>query len=439
MNDQENIQEEEIKKPSVLSQLIPYTFAVAILVFVFTGLSTNVRDERHVLIGNEWSEMAKTGVKSGTLEVFDIDGKEYLQLPENAEKDDATKTPDYEAREELDGVPAAIRRAKLSSIPDGGEVSVNYVKKVKVSEIWAIVKQADLSLFLPFMILHCLIFAFADVADFGFAYRWFNVPGMKIKELLEVRLAPYVIQVGMPPLAEVLFPLYMWRVKRIPVTQIMSSNFWAMLMDVAAMMSAITPAVIYNLFYDNLVPQIGYEWLVGVSVFWIIFAGIFLIWKTPKGKEIKERIAEQNKIESEDGLKKTVGGGIQLLRTFSLTKWHHVARAYGARLLLICSSLASSYIALTALGADPSLPLALIGIPIVVMSVFMPIGVGGYGGPQLIAWFIFVEIGKAGEADQVIAYSFLWSTGFLIGRAVIGMIFIRGFWKKCFPAGFSMS
>ena len=80
----------------------------------------------------------------------------------------------------------------------------------------------------------------------------------------------------------------------------------------------------------------------------------------------------------------------------------------------------------------------MIGIPLVVLSLFLPIGVGGYGGPQLIAWFLFVKLGAAGTADQVVAYSLLWSAGFLAGRALIGLVFIRRFWSRCFPMGYKL-
>jgi len=48
-------------------------------------------------------------------------------------------------------------------------------------------------------------------------------------------------------------------------------------------------------------------------------------------------------------------------------------------------------------------PLAMIGIPLVVLSIFLPIGVGGYGGPQLIAWFLFADFG---------ADAFPWATNY---------------------------
>lgn len=432
-----------VRRPSFLSQALPYLFTAAILLWVFTGLTSNVVDERHTLSGSRWSELAGAGVRVGSVQVRSHDGTEpYCGVLEGEPARDACPAgADLAFRAHPDRDAVMIRRTEFSRIPDGGLVSVSYVKKVKLSEIWAMVRGASLSLFVPVMVLHTLVFFLADVLSFGMAYRWFNVPGLKLREMMEVRGAPYVIQVGLAPLAEVLFPLYMWRVKQVPVTETMSSNIWTMIMDFSAVFSVVTPAVVYNLYVQNLVPEIGAAWLAGCMVFWALFAGNVLFWKTPPGRRMTARFhatraAERNTAAPrKTGIRGALGGAGRLLHTFGLARWHHMVRCYLARALLLLSTLVSNYVALRALGMDPALPMVLIGIPFVVLSIFMPVGVGGYGGPQLIAWFLFAEVGGVGTADQVIAYSMLWSTAFLIGRAAVGLLFIRGFWRRCFPAG----
>ncbi len=425
-------QEQEIKKPSIFNQVLPYVFTAAILAWVFTGLSSNVVDERHTFNGKQWETLNRAGVKIGSIEVKSLDGAAYCGAVEG-EKAECPEGLDYEVSPRPDQDQTALRRTADSSIPDRTEVSVDYVKKVRLSEMWAMVKAADLRFFIPVMILHTLIFLFGDVFSFGLAYRFFNVPGIKIRELLEVRGAPYIIQVGLAAFAEIFFPLYMWRVKKVPVTETLSSNLWTMIIDTAAIFSLITPAVIYNVFVDNIIPVIGYPWVVVCGIYWVLFFSNAIFWHTALGQRTAERIAaDRGGAKDEQGLKKSMGGGLQILRTFSIARWDQYLKVYLARAAVWASFLLSNYVALTALGMSPSSPMAMIGIPLVVVSIFMPIGVGGYGGPQLIAWFVFVELGQAGTADQVIAYSLLFSTAFLIGRAAIGMVFIRGFWKRVF-------
>jgi len=432
--------EPALRKPSLLSQALPYLFTGAILIWVFTGLSSNVVDERHALTERRWIDLAGSGVKMETVEVRSEDGtQEYCGVLEGVPGvlEICPDGADFALRRHPDRDGVQVRRLERSRLPEGGGVSVNYVKRVKFSEIWAMVKEANLRLFLPVMVLHTLLFFFGDVLSFGMACRWFNAPGLRFREMMEMRGAPYVIQVGLAPLAEALFPLYLWRTKRVPVTETVSTNIWVFLLDLSAVLSVITPAVLYNLFVENLVPDIGRAWLAGCLIFWALFAGNVLFWKTPPGRRMTERFrgGRQAGPEARAGIRGAVGGAGRLLKTFGLARWHHMARCYLARAMLLSSTLLSNYVAIRALGMDPPLPIALIGIPLIVLSIFMPVGVGGYGGPQLLAWFFFVKVGRIGSPDQVIAYSMLWSTAFLAGRAAVGLLFIRGFWKRCFPAG----
>jgi len=435
---------QEVKKPSLLSQVLPYLFTAAILIWVFTGLSSNVVDERHRLSRAKWSELEHRGIRSGSIEVRSADGEViYCQAGQEPGQQEAPgicpEGGDYELRAETEDRAAAIRLAVGSKIEDGTSVSVNYVKKVKMADIAAMVRAADLSYFLPLMIIHCLVFFLADVFSFGLAYKWFNVPDLKVKEMMEVRGAPYVIQVGLATLAEVLFPLYMWRVKKVPITETVSSNLWTIILDMSAVMSAITAAVIYNLYVDNLVPAIGQEWLWGCAVFWAVFIAGLIFWLSPLQERVAAWIAlDREAGQEKNGLKQGVGGALQLLHTFSQAQWHHALWVYFIRLALLISGIVSNYTALLAVGVEPPPALAFISIPIIIMSIFLPIGVGGYGGPQLVAWFLLVKMGEAGTAEQVVTYSLLWSTGFLVGRALIGLVFIRGFWKRCFPEGFRL-
>jgi len=427
-----NGQNKDIKKPSLISQLIPWAVAAAILAYVFTSLSSNVVDERHALSGREWTELDSRGIKPGSIKVRSKD-RHSIYCPEDRAEDGAggCKAPDFEVRPESGDYPAALRRTEGSRIPDGSIVSIDYVKSLRPGEIWDVVRRADLALFLPVMALHCMIFFMVDVISFGIPYRSFNTPDITWREVMECRGAPYLFQIVLAPLAEVMFPLYMKRVKNAPVADVVSSNIWTIFLDMAALFTAVTPAVIYNLYVDKVASAIGPGWLAACLLFWAVFFFNLAFWHSPLRVKAAAWVASgRDGTEDKTGARRMAGEMMQLLRTFSLARWRHYLPVYGSRLLLLLSSLASSYAALRAMGVSPPLPLALISFPIIVLSVFQPIGVGGYGGPQLIAWFLLTEVGGSGTADQVIAYSFLWSTGFLAGRAVIGLVFIRGFWKR---------
>lgn len=420
---------DSLKKPSLLQQLLPYAFAIGILVWVFTGMKTSVVDERHVL-QNDWQKLAYERVLPDTLVIKNSDGSiTYCGTAQNTQtgQNSCEGRPDYYFKLESDSL--SILRIPEGRIASDAIISAEYAHKIGAGDLVKLLHNVDLSIFLPFMLLNIVAFFLADVFSFGWSYRRFNVPGMQWRELMMVRGGPYLIQIGLAPLAEVLFPLYMLRVKKVPISHTLSSNLWTFIIDLAAILSFITPAVIYNVFVNTLIPDIGMTWVILCAVFWIVFIGNIIFWNTSKGKRFAETSPDTGTVDSVD-INATKNRGI--LKTFSNAKVKDYAYVYIVRILLWISFIIANYAAVRAVGMNPPLSMAIIAMPLVVMSIFMPIGVGGYGGPQLIAWFLFVKVGGVGQAEQAIMYSFLFSTAFLIGRAIIGTILFRPFWKRCF-------
>ena len=306
-------------------------------------------------------------------------------------------------------------------------------------KMFSIMATADLKLFIPFMIGFTLLFGTVDTFTFGQAYSWFSAK-LTTYEKFELRVAPYVIQVVFAPLAEVFFPIWLWRKKGVSPTHAVSSTFWTVLNDLAAVATALTIAVIYNL-RTKLVPQINIYWLVAMIIFWVVYLANLAFWHSPLQPKMAAWIERSHKTDAEQQggqsfLVKAAAGATQLLRTFSIARWHHYLIVYGARVLCLIGGLVCNYATLRALDITVPLPLAVIAIPIIFYGHFLPINVGGYGGPQALSILFFYEIGHCGSKEQIAAYSFLWSTGFLVGRFLFGMVFIRGFWRNAFPEGF---
>jgi hypothetical protein len=307
-------------------------------------------------------------------------------------------------------------------------------------KMFSIMATADLKLFIPFMVGFTLLFGTVDTFTFGQAYSWFSVK-LTTHEKFELRVAPYVIQVIFAPLAEVFFPLWLWRKKGVSPTHAVSSTFWTVLNDLAAMATALTIAVIYNL-KTKLVPQINIYWLFVMIIFWVVYFANLAFWHSPLQPKMAAWIERSHKADAEaqgeqSFLVKAAAGATQLLRTFSIARWYHYLIVYGIRSLSLIGGLICNYATLRALDISVPLPLMVIASPIIFYGHFLPINVGGYGGPQALSILFFYEIGHCGSKEQIAAYSFLWSTGFLVGRFLFGMVFIRGFWKNAFPEGFA--
>lgn len=305
-------------------------------------------------------------------------------------------------------------------------------------KMFQILLTADLALFIPTILAFSLIFGLVDSFTFGQAYSWFNAPLTNF-EKIECRTAPYVVQVIFSPIAEVLFVLYMWR-KKVSPAHAISSTIWTVTNDIASISTALTIAIIYNL-KTGLVPAIGFPWLVVMLIWWTLYFGNLLFWHSPLNPKMSAWIERSHQAgRDQQGWRKivlrTAGELIQLLRTFSLAKWYHYLWVYGIRIILLFAGLASNFATLKALGLKVPIPLAVIAIPLIFYAHFLPINVAGYGGPQALAFFFFSVVGHCGSKEEFAAYSFLWSTGFLVGRSLFSAVLLRGFIKRVFPAGF---
>jgi hypothetical protein len=307
-------------------------------------------------------------------------------------------------------------------------------------QMFHVLGQAKLGCFIPSMVGFVILYGVIDSFTFGQAYSWFCTK-LTTYEKFELRIAPYVMAVICAPIAEVLFLIYLWRKKGVSPAHAVSSSIWIIVNDYAALATALTIAVIYNL-GNNLVPQINIYWLAAMIIFWVFYFLNLVFWLSSLQPRIAAWIkrlykARLDKQGSDGLLLKIVGGAIQLLHTFSIARWYHYLFVYGLRILSLIGVLVSNYVALKALDINVSFSLAMIAIIVIYCSHFLPINVGGFGGPQALSILFFYVIGHCGSKEQVVAYSVLWSIGFLVGKFLFGMVFIRGFWEKAFPEGFA--
>jgi len=306
-------------------------------------------------------------------------------------------------------------------------------------KMFQILAEVRLGWFIPSMAGFVLVFGAIDTFTYGQSYSWFTAR-LTTREKIELRVGPYVVQPIFAPLAEVLFPLYLWRRKGVSPAHALSTSVWTMMSDLAALFTALTIGVLYNL-KTRLAPQIGFGWLLAMIIFWAVYFGNLIFWHSRLQLKIAAWVERsRNAGAAQQGasgiLLKVAAQATQLLRTFSIARWRHYLYIYALRILMVFAGLISNYVALKALGLEVPVAIMVIGIPIIFYSHFQPINVGGYGGPQALAILFLYEIGHCGSKEQVAAFSFLWSTGFLVGRILLGMVFIRGFWKNTFPEGF---
>jgi len=115
-------------------------------------------------------------------------------------------------------------------------------------------------------------------------------------------------------------------------------------------------------------------------------------------------------------------GNHGLLECFLTAKVTHYVHIYLVRLSLLAAHLYAISIILPLLSIDLSLWQLVIFSPLFVASAFLPISVGGYGGPQGVAVLLLVQLWQVTNIESAIAFSMLWSTFFLLGRCSVGAL-----------------
>jgi hypothetical protein len=75
---------------------------------------------------------------------------------------------------------------------------------------------------------------------------------------------------------------------------------------------------------------------------------------------------------------------------------------------------------LAAVGHEPPLGQVVLLAALLANATLLPLSVAGLGGPQLVALLLPVEAWDVPAADAL-AFSFLWSATFLLGRLVVGV------------------
>lgn len=266
---------------------------------------------------------------------------------------------------------------------------------------------ARLGILLPALFGFTAVFAIGDILSFGMCYRWFIVPDLTLKEILNVRWGTYLFQAFYTPLHIFSLLAYMIRHKGAPLTWVLSAGGFAGLNDIFVVNAVMTVALIMNTIF-NFAPELEPFWLFPLAFPWLIAFVHFRYWFT----DSKDRY----------GLRFSTH---PLLRSSRLGQVHHYLKIYAARLMIALAGIISHAIALRAFGIEVPFPVVVVVAPLIIGGAFMPISAGGFGGPQLVALLLLPY--TDGDETVLAAYSMSFSACFTLGRALLGAAFLPGY------------
>ena len=245
---------------------------------------------------------------------------------------------------------------------------------------------------------------FVDLASFGVAYKRYLAPTISYRRLLELRSIVLLVVATVPPMAIAVSFGYFYTRHHIPVKRVFGVELFVTSLDILAGVFVLTVGL---LLYAGSIPSVLSGALVslwGVVVFLFLWAAL--------GKNQK-----LNTLQSQNS-------SFEIFKIATASEYVHYflcrLALVGCHLIVVMTLL---------LLFDISLPFShiLIFSPLFVASAFLPISIGGFGGPQGLAVLLLVSIWDVASLETVLAMSLVWSSFYLLFRALVGMIFTSFF------------
>lgn len=269
---------------------------------------------------------------------------------------------------------------------------------------------AELTVAIPVMALHSLVFFASDAAAFGYGYKWFLTPDVSWKDVFILRGGMYLLQVVLAPLAEIIPPAYFLRKHGVKVLHTIGSEIYVLFCDGYCN----STLLIIGLLLGGGGMVLGMGWVYFLIFHYTLLALVFLYWRTPLKDKLKFLYWHRD---------------AAILTGFRKAGFRHFFALYGIRGVLAVTNLLAGWALLDALQIYLPFHHLLLLVPVMMFSTFLPISTGGYGGPQGAAVLILVTLYGHTTVEVAVAYSLLWSTFFALGRATIGAVLAYPVWN----------
>jgi len=312
--------------------------------------------------------------------------------------------------------PSLIRQAAPWLIAAG--ILAYMFRTVDFFKVWETLAGARLSWILLAYLAYLASYYVADALSFWRTYRRLEIE-VGLIETTKLRFASYAVQAINGALTEIMTVLYMYRVKKTPVLRSTGAAGFIYMNETLTMLVFLTYCA-FALPEENRI-NVALPWL-GLDV-WTAFQALAIaawallplwlaFWRTPL-RNLAPRIRDA-----------------ELFAAFKTATLVDYAEIFLYRFINNFTSIVANIIMLKAIGIDAPLALLFAAIPIMVNVAYWPVSAGGYGGPQLVAHFLLK--GHATN-EEILAYSLVWSTLFLLSRSLTGIPFLKPVYQAAFP------
>ena len=293
-------------------------------------------------------------------------------------------------------------------------------RKVPFARFLDALFQADYPRFLALMVPNSVFYFCWDTLVLAYLMRWFHGP-MPYRELLPVRAATYVVSLMNTHLARGAMAYYLTRKLRMPFFELASTVIFNWLVDLTHLAVWATCGMAV---FAAFLPEEFFWVPVGFVAFWFAFLlyvrGNVAPWRLllePMGRIVPRwrgrfRVREWS-----------------ILRTFREAPLKRYGQFILLRAPMFLVALVFHYFAVQAFGIEIPFGRMLALLPIIFMLASLPITVAHLGTTQA-AWIFFFQ--AYAPAPRLLAYSLASHLAFVLGRALVGLVFLPHAYRDVF-------
>jgi hypothetical protein len=263
-------------------------------------------------------------------------------------------------------------------------------------------QQAKLRVLIPAMAGLVGVQVWTEIWTFGVGYRWFADRRPSYWQVGVARVAAFPTQAFFAPLAAFQLYAYLVKVYRMRLSLAFGADIFTLYPD--HLFGAINFFVAVILVHLTDAGPLHWAIYAFCAFNLILLPSWFTYWMTG----LKDRLWPKLR-------------DFAVFQPWKRATWGQVGKMFVMRLPMGLAVLGSMYACLWAFDVYVPIVRFIIAVPIIMGSVFMPVQVGGYGGPQALAILFY---GEYASKEIVVAQSLLWSTLFSLFRILAGTVFV---------------
>jgi hypothetical protein len=239
-----------------------------------------------------------------------------------------------------------------------------------------------------------------DVTGFALVYRRHLTPEVPVRHVMTIVCGKQLLGLIFPPLTKLIAPVYFRRHWRVGIVRTLGATEVLTIADAVVVIASVSAGTALG--RTGLPAGIV---LLGIGA--CVALALFFLWAwLPAAHRVFPRIR-----------------GSQFLAAFIRSSPAEMTMQLTLRLALVLATLAAWWLLL--LGSGHRLgpgQLAQFGA-LFLVATQLPVSVGGYGGPQGVCVLLLTDTWKLLPRADAVAVSLLWSTAYLLSRALISAFF----------------